>query len=168
MKFDIIAISDEDLKSFNTVQIKLLRTAQQKKNALYHQLQSDLAQFKKLTVSNGTQNSSLYTQTEAELTEEYEYQVEILREQLIYNLALKEPTTPDETGDSGNDSSGYLVDYEMSYLERYYQVYDYYMGIEDPTERFALYSADKVAIEYLSSYYSTLFAILYKYSKEKA
>ena len=92
-----------------------------------------------------------------ELTEEYNYQVEILREQLIFNMSLGEPTTGGETGDSGNDDSGYLVDYELSYLERYIQVRDYYLGIEDANERLALLAADEVAINYLGSYYNTLF-----------
>ena len=157
MTFDIIDITEEEAEQLETVQLKLLRTAQQNKNALYHKLQQQLAEYKRVTYSNRLPNSSLYAAMELELTEEYNYQVEILREQLIFNMSLGEPTTGGETGDSGNDDSGYLVDYELSYLERYIQVRDYYLGIEDANERLALLAADEVAINYLGSYYNTLF-----------
>jgi hypothetical protein len=160
MKFDVISLSEEETSALTTIQLKLLRTTQQKKDALYHTLQEDLNEYRLLTFTDGVHNSSLYGDKERELIEEYEYQVEILREQLIFNMSLNEPTTDDETGDSGlgeGQTTGYIVDYELSYLERYIQVRDYYMTIEDPDERLALYAADSVALEYLSSYYTTLF-----------
>ncbi len=160
MEFDILDLSEEELDAFSTIQVKLLRTAQQKKNALYHQLQEDLTTYKYITFANGTENSSLYEAKKASLTEEYEYQVEILREQLVYNMSLGEPTNDGETGDSGSDNTGYIVDYELSYLERYIAVRDYYMTIEDPNERLALYAADTVAINYLGTYYNTLYDYL--------
>lgn len=75
-------------------------------------------------------------------------------------MSLSEPTTDGETGDGGNDDTGYLVDYELSYLERYTQVRDYYLSIPDPDERIALLAADEVAQDYLDSYYNTLFNYL--------
>jgi hypothetical protein len=163
MKFDVIDLSQEEVEALTTIQLKLLRTTQQKKDALLHTLEQDLREYKMLTMTDGVSYSSLYEDKELALREEYEYQVEILREQLIFNMSLNEPTTDDETGDSttGNTSTtGYLVDYELSYLERYLQVRDYYMTIEDPDERLALYIADEVALQYLSSYYSTLYNYL--------
>lgn len=164
MTFDIIDISEAEAEALETVQLKLLRTAQQKKNDLEHKLRAELAEFRRLTYSNGMENSSLYAEMEKSLKEEYDYQVEILREQLIFNMSLKEPTNDGETGDSGMDNSAYLVDYELSYIERYVAVRDYYMTIEDPDERLALFAADEVAIKYLGSYYNTLFNYLYSYT----
>lgn len=160
MTFDIIDISEEEAEKLETVQLKLLRTAQQKKNELEHKMQAELAEQKRLTYANGVENSTIYTRISNELNAEYEYQVGILREQLIFNMSLKEPTNNGETGDSGNDNSAYLVDYELSYLERYIAVRDYYMTIEDPNERLALLQADKVAQDYLGTYYNLLFDYL--------
>jgi hypothetical protein len=161
MKFDIIDISSEEVEALTTVQLKLLRTAQQKKDALYHTLENDLLTYKLLMLTNGTENSSLYNDKKTELETEYNYQVDILSEQLIFNMSLQEPTTDGETGDSGNDgSAGYVVDYELSYLERYIAVRDYYMAMEDPNERLALYIKDEIALDYLSSYYTTLYNYL--------
>lgn len=157
MTFDILDISEEEAQNLETVQLKLLRTAQQKKNELSHKLGTQLDEYKLLLHANGAFQSSLYECFKNDLTAEYNRQVEILREQLVFNMSLKEPTHDGETGDSGNDTSGYIVDYELSYIERYIQVRDYYMAIEDPAERLALYAADEVAIKYLGTYYNTLY-----------
>ena len=164
MEFDIIDISAAEAEALATIQLKLLRTAQQNKNELYHKLQQELQAYYCLCNTNNVYLSSLYADKKAELEEEYEYQVEILREQLIFNMSLNEPTHDDETGESGSDSSGYIVDYELSYLERYIQVRDYYLAIEDPDERMALYAADTTAQSYLGSYYTTLYNYLSTYT----
>ncbi len=160
MDFDIIDISAAEAEALTTIQLKLLRTAQQNKNELYHTLQQELQVYYCLCNTNNVHLSSLYADKKAELEAEYEYEVEILREQLIFNMSLNEPTNDGETGDSGNDSSGYIVDYELSYLERYIQVRDFYLAIEDPAERLALYAADTVAQSYLGNYYTTLYNYL--------
>lgn len=164
MEFDIIEITEEELEMLTTIQVKLLRTAQQNKNELYHNLQADLQTYYNLCNTNNVYLSSLYTDKKAELEKEYEYQVEILREQLIYNMSMGEPTHDGETGDSGSDDTGYIVDYELSYLERYIVVRDYYLSIEDPAERMALYAADETAQDYLGSYYTSLYDYLSTYT----
>ena len=160
MKYDIIEIGETEFYELNVVQQKLIRTAQQKKDELSHKMEKELAAYKQLLYSNGMINSSLYADMEKELSGEFDYQVEILREQLIYNLTIKQPTNDGETGDSGSDNSSYPVDYELSYLERYVLVRDYYLTIEDPVERLNLFAADSVAMEYLGSYYNSLFNYL--------
>lgn len=160
MTYDIIEITEEEAENLETVRLKLLRTAQQKKNELYHRLENELAEQRRLSYSNGMENSTLYEQAAAELRAEYDYQVAILKEQLLFNMSLGEPTNDGETGGGDNDNSAYLVDYELSYLERYVHVRDYYLTIEDPNERLALLAADKVAYKYLGSYYNTLFNYL--------
>lgn len=165
MTFDIIAVSKDEAEALETVQLKLLRTAQQKKDELYRKLKTQLAEYKAITYSNGTHLSSLYEEYEKEATAEYERQVEVLREQLVFNMSLKEPTHDDETGGSGSDDTGYLVDYELSYIERYIQVRDYYLAIPDPNERIALYRADEVAVKYLGSYYNYLYNYLIQFTE---
>ena len=160
MTFDIINITEEEVELLSTVQKKLLRTAQQKKNELYRKLQNELYELRLMVNSNGVDNSSIYAQTAKELQSDYDTEIEILTEQLQFNMSLKEPSNDGETGDSGTDNTGYVVDYELSYLERYIIVRDYYLAIEDPAERIALYQADEVAMKYLGTYYNTLFDYL--------
>ena len=165
MIFDIIDISQKEADELEIVQLKLLRTAQQKKNELEVKLKTELEEYKIITFNNGMQNSSLYTEYENAARAEYERQVEVIREQLLFNMSLKEPTADHETGDPGNDGTGYLVDYSLTYLERYIQVRDYYMTIPDPVERLALYRVDEVAMKYLASYYNTLYDYLIQFTK---
>ncbi|MBD5585424.1 MAG: hypothetical protein HDQ88_10105 [Clostridia bacterium] len=162
MKFDVITLTDEEIDKLTAVQMQLLRTAQKNKNELIHKYGQELALFKKLVYTDDMQKSSLLAQKQAELEAELNYQIEIIVEQLEYGLALNEPFIPD---DFGNEKVGYIVDYSLSYTERYKIVLDYYLSIKDPSERMSLYSNDAVAKNYLSSYYSTLYDVLYTYSK---
>ena len=162
MEFDIIDLTEEELKKLTAVQMQLLRTAQKKKNELVRKNAQDLALFKKLAYTNGMKDSSLFEQKRAELNEQLNYEVEILSEQLNYSIKLNEPL-PD-TGD-GDESAGYIVDYTLSYTDRYNIVRDYYLAIPDPAERMSLYTADDTAKKYLGSYYSTLYNVLYTYSQ---
>ncbi|HIU80372.1 MAG TPA: hypothetical protein IAC67_05590 [Candidatus Coproplasma excrementipullorum] len=164
MDFDIIDLTEEEAESLSTIQLKLLRTAQQNKNELYHKLQQEINTYYCLCNTNNVYLGSLFTDKKAELEAEFDYQVAILKEQLIFNMSLSEPTNDDETGSSGSDDSGYIVDYELSYLERYIQVRDYYLGIEDASERMALFAADETAQSYLGSYYTTLYNYLSTYT----
>lgn len=162
MTFDIIPVNDTQLKSFSTIQMQLLRTAQKRKDELYHKLEGELSMFSRLLNTEGLHNSSLYGQKRDELTAEFEYQVEILREQLLYSLEMNEPF-PDP--DDASPDVGYIVDYTLSYIDRYAIVRAYYLAIEDPVERMNLYTNDEVAKRYLGSYYATLYNVLYTYSQ---
>ncbi len=160
MNFDIIDITQAEVDLLTTVQKKLLRTAQQKKDEMVRKLDSQLSELRIMMNSNNMENSSLFAQSAAKLQSDYQTELGILVEQLNFNMSLKEPTNSDEVGGSGSDASGYIVDYELSYLERYIEVRDYYLAIEDPDERIALYQADEVAIAYLGTYYNVLFDYL--------
>lgn len=162
MTFDIIPLEEGELKSFSTIQVQLLRTAQKKKNELAHKLESDLALFKKMIIGNGMKNSTLYEQKKLELEAEYDYQVEILREQLLYSLEINEPY-PD--GEEDQEMVGYIVDYSLTYSERYAIVRAYYLAIDNAALRMQLYTNDDVAKRYLGSYYSILYDVLYNYSR---
>ncbi|MCH5147527.1 MAG: hypothetical protein J1F61_05980 [Clostridiales bacterium] len=162
MTFDIIEIDDEILKNYSAVQMQLLRTAQKKKNELQHKMEIELAMFDKMILGNGMKNSTLHAHKNAELKAEFNYQVDILREQLLYALELNEPF-PDQ--DEEQEMVGYIVDYTLTYSERYKIVREYYMSIEDPALRMKLYTNDDVAKRYLDSYYSVLYNVLYSYSR---
>ena len=164
MQFDIINIEPEELEKLTVVQMKMLRTAQQKKDELYYKAEKDMKMFRSIVLTSGMKNSTLIKDKRKEVQEELDYQVAILADNLIYNMSLNEPTDDGGNGDA-DESAGYIVDYSLSYNERYVIVRDYYLSISDPTERMALYSIDETAKKYLSSYYSTLYNVLYTYSK---
>lgn len=161
MEFDIIELTPEELSNFTSVQMQLLRSAQKNKNTLRENMDRDLRLFKSLLLTDDVFNSSLYAQKRAELEREFDFKTESIAEQLRYNLSLSEPYDPD----GPDDEAGYIVDYTLSYNERYRIVRDYYLSITDPAERMALYSADDTARKYLGSYYASLYNVLYSYSK---
>ncbi|MBD5632406.1 MAG: hypothetical protein HDP34_04175 [Clostridia bacterium] len=163
MEFDIIQKTEEELKKLTTVQMQLLRTAQKEKNQLRHKLEQEMELFEQLVYTDGMKASSLIAQKRAELEKEFNYELEILVEQLNYNLTISEPLPP-EKGD-GDENAGYIVDYSLPYVDRYKIVRDYYLSIPNSAERMALYSADETAKRYLGTYYATLYDVLYSYSK---
>lgn len=160
MIFDVIDITQNEADLLSTVQKKLLRTAQQKKNEMVRKRDEQLFELKIMVNSNNMENSSVYDQMAAKIQSDYQTQLNILVEQLQFNMSLREPTSGEETGGSGIDDTGYLVDYELSYLERYITVRDYYLAIEDPNERLELLRADTIAQGYLGTYYSVLYDYL--------
>ena len=161
MEFDIIEVTDEYYKGLTNVQRQLLRTAQKKKNELEHKAEQDIALYRRYLYTNGVQKSSLLEQKTKEILDELAYELNIIREQLLYSIDLNEPF-PD---DAGSEDVGYLVDYTLSYTERYVIVRDYYLSIPDPSERMALYLADDVAKKYLDKYYTSLYNVLLTYSQ---
>lgn len=164
MEFDVIEVTEEQLKKFTAVQMQLLRTAQKNKNALKVKYAQELELFQKLVYTDGMKNSSLYEGKRAELAAEFEREVGIIVEQLNYSIEQNGPFN-DGSGSGGDQSVGYIVDYSLSYTERYIIVRDYYLSIPDPAERMSLYANDAVAKKYLQSYYSTLYDVLSSYSR---
>ena len=164
MEFDIIDLSPDEIKALSAVQLKMLRTAQQKRDALKRTAEKEYAAFKNIVMTNGMLNSTLLDEKRAELDGEIEYQSALLADNLLYNMSLNAPD-PDDGSDDGDESAGYIVDYSLPYTDRYVAVRDYYFAIADSDERMALYSADDTARKYLGAYYSTLYNVLYAYSK---
>lgn len=166
MEFDIIPITSAELKELSVVQMKMLRTAQQKKDELVAKAGKELEMYRAVAFGNGMKNSSLIGQKSAALEMEVARQRAIIADNLLYNMALNEPTDGGDVGGSDGDvGAGYIVDYTLNYTERYVIVRDFYLSIEDPNERMALYAADEVAKKYLDSYYYSLFDYLDAYSK---
>ena len=161
MKFDVVKVTDEELKNFTAVQMQLLKKEKKSKNELVHKMEKELALFKKLFYTDDMKESSLLEQKKAELQAEFDYQLAIIVEQYTYGMELSEPFIPENPDAS---KVGYIVDYTLPYTERYNIVREYYLSIADPAERMNLYSNDEVAKDYLSSYYRTLFNVLYSYS----
>jgi len=166
MQFDIIDITEDRLKELSVVQMKMLRTAQQKKDELVRKFEKELNMFRAVVFTSGMKNSTLIEDKDRELRDELGYQTALLADNLIYNMSLNEPSNGgDIGGDGGDEEAGYIVDYTLTYNERYIIVRDYYLAITDPDERMALYAEDETAKKYLSSYYTTLYNVLATYSK---
>lgn len=162
MTFDIINLKEGELESFSTIQMQLLRTAQKKKDEFEHKMENELALFNNMILGNGMKNSTLYEQKKTALETEFNYQVGILKEQLLYSLSINDPY-PDE--DEDREMVGYIVDYTLTYSERYAIVREYYLAIDNAALRMQLYTDDDVAKRYLGSYYSILYNVLYSYSR---
>ena len=161
MDFDIIPLTKDQIENLSVVQTQLLRTAQKKKNEMKKQLAANIAAYKRTLMGRNMKNSSLLEQKTAQLNADYEEELGILIEQLNYSLTLNAPIPADEA----DPKVGYIVDYSLSYNERYVIVRDFYLAMQDPVERLNIYSADDVAKKYLDSYYSTLWQLLYRYSQ---
>ena len=67
MEFDIIDLTEEETEMLTTIQLKLLRTAQQNKNELYHEMQAELETYRLMCKTNNVYLSSLYEDKQAEL-----------------------------------------------------------------------------------------------------
>lgn len=161
MTFDIIQVSEEELAKYSTIQMQLLRTAQKNKNKLLRGVEKDMELFEKLLMTNNMRDSTLLEEKRKQLESDCDYEIEILREQLVYALELNRP----EPGEGGSEEVGYVVDYSLSYVDRYNIVRAYYMSIEDPVERLSLYRQDETAKKYLESYYQILGDVLSTYVK---
>ena len=155
MTYDIIDLSADEMDGMSFKQIELLRAAQKKKIELEHKLNADIEELKRQSCSRRVEFGTLIPQVTDELKQEYKYRVEVLREQLIFDLAHVEREEEDYEG--SDIDAPYRVDYRLSYLERYIIVKDYYLTIADADERLNIYRFDTVAFDYLGSYYGTLF-----------
>ena len=74
MKYDIINLTETELKALTVVQTKLLRTAQQKKDELYHKAEKELKAFRAVALTSGMKNSSLIDAKWNELKSELDFQ----------------------------------------------------------------------------------------------
>ena len=133
MQFDIIDITEDRLKELSVVQMKMLRTAQQKKDELVRKFEKELNMFRAVVFTSGMKNSTLIEDKDRELSDELGYQTALLADNLIYNMSLNEPSNGgDIGGDGGDEEAGYIVDYTLTYNERYIIVRDYYLAITRP------------------------------------
>ncbi len=158
MKFDVIDISDEEIEKLNSAQLTLLRTAQQKSDELTRQVNEDFWNEYEKICSAGMVNSTLIDDMYTVIYDEYNYKLDVLKDNLIYSMSLKSGEDKDESS-----KTGYLVDYSLSYDERYSIVRKYYLAIKDREERMNKYRDDEVAMDYLGSYYNILYNLLSTY-----
>lgn len=166
MIFDIISITEAELKTLSVKQLKLLRAAQQKKDELTENSERELEKFKYKIMAAGMKDSTLLKDKKWAVGKALKYKCAALADNLIFNMNAVGESKNNGSGSSGGSTeTGYLVDYSLSYNERYIIVRNYYLAIPDVNERMRKYAADEVAKKYLGSYYETLYNILATYEK---
>ena len=108
-------------------------------------------------IENGTYLSSMWPLIHEKLQKEYEQEVEIIRDALLFYLRF---TLKPDTSDAP-----YLVDYSLSEEERMYIVKDYYMEkYSDDKERFEAFKADEIAVQYLGELYAPMYDYFRSYT----
>lgn len=157
MVIDIIEITEPEMNRLTADKRKLIRTAQKKKNVLIYKAERQLENYRIKLLTAGMKYSSLYDSKKAELDAEVYRQIEILADDLNFELN-KDKFMSGGTGIDGD--YGYLVDYSLSYEERYNIVRAYYLAIADVDERKRRYNADDVAKAYLGTYYGILYNVI--------
>jgi hypothetical protein len=101
-------------------------------------------------LKNGIFRSEIYAKLCAEWDEEYQTELERIKEQLLFYLRFS--TKVDVPTDCP-----YTVDYALSYEDRYLIVRDYYLtNYSEATERWTEFKKDTIAPNYLGEYYATL------------
>ena len=157
MVIDIIAYTNEQFASMTGEQLLEVQAAQLKKNRLTSALEENLRQEKHRLIENGTYLSSMWPLIQEKLQKEYEQEVEIIRDALLFYLRF---TLKPDTSDAP-----YLVDYSLSEEERMYIVKDYYMEqYSDDKERFETFKADEIAVQYLGELYAPMYDYFRSYT----
>lgn len=153
MVIDIISYTDEQFAALSEEQILEVKTAQQKKNKLTKKLVENKEIAKRKLIGNGTFMSPIWELQCAKLDEEYEQEVTMLREALLFYLRF--------SFRSSVGSEKYPIDYSLSMEERFADVRDYYVNTyPDVNERWKAFRVDGVAMVYLGEYYEPLYDYL--------
>ena len=164
MQIDIIDLTEPCYSELSPVQLALVRAAQVKKNKLVSAAEERRRKFKNKLVSNHFSHSLVYKLQQSAFDEELEEEVDILREELLYELAYK------TTGSEGNELGPYSYpdnpDYSLTSSQRFIVVRQYYMDLtSDPEARLKAYAGDSLARTYLGDFYQTLYDMLQSYCK---
>ena len=161
MKIDIISYTDEQFAALTETQLQEIRQVQAEKDKLSAKLEKAKEEEYFRVLENGTARSLIYEQSCAKLDEEYAVEVERLRNGLIFYLQYSS-----RGNDTSADSAPYIVNYALSYEQRYVIVRDYYMSAyNNPTQRFEAFRMDPIAGGYLGEYYATLSSYLRAYAE---
>ncbi len=160
MVIDIISYTDQQFAALSEEQLLEVKEAQLKKNKLYLKLEKNLQKEKAKLSDNGILRSELWTLLHDELWAQYEAEVELIREGLLFYLRFSSKPSGEE-----EETVAYEVNYALTDTERFNIVKTYYeTTYTDGAKRFEAFKADKVAPQYLGE----LYAPLYDYFLEDA
>ncbi len=162
MTIDIIDLSDPAYSDLSAVQLSMVRVAQGKKNDILAKADSEIEELLFLLLRNDNARSSVKEREEARIRAQAEADVEIVREDLLHQLAYE------SLGTEGNDNGPYRYpenpNYNLSYSQRFLVVRNYYMeAVSEPNARLQAYAMDSLARTYLGEFYQTLYDLLASY-----
>lgn len=156
MVIDVIAYTNEQFAALTNEQILEVRSVQVRVNELRAKKEAVKENMKFQLSENGAIRSSMSLKSaEAEILL-IDQKIENLREGLLFYLQYASRLP--EGNENMPTNAPYLVDYSLSYEERFFIVRDYYEATyTDPYERFQKYCDDRVALIYLGEYHSSLY-----------
>ncbi|MBR2341819.1 MAG: hypothetical protein IKA72_05375 [Clostridia bacterium] len=162
MKIDIISYTQEQFAALTETQLQEIRLVQAEKDELTAKLEKAKEKEYFRFLKSGTSRSMLYEQACERLDADYQTEVERLRNSLIFYLQYT-----CRGNDTSVDDAPYIVNYALSYEQRYVIVRDYYMtAYTDGAERFEAFRLDTIARNYLGEYYATLSDYLRAYAED--
>lgn len=152
MIIDIISFTDEQFALLTETQIQEVKKVQAQKNKLTSALTEKKRKERFRLLKNGVLRSKIYNSICSALDRDYATTVEQLKEQLLFYLRFSSKVDV-----SDGESFPYIVNYSLTYEERYNIVKAYYLEkYADPTERFNAFKEDNIAPKYLGEFYATL------------
>ena len=162
MTIDIIDLTDPDYADLNAVQLSMVRVAQGEKNEILARAQEEKTQLQNQLIANNFVRSSVFEYTQDRIDEEAEAEVDVVKEDLLYQLAYE------SLGSEGNEMGPYRYpenpNYNLTASQRFLVVRNYYMDVtDDPDARLQSYSMDTLARTYLGEFYATLYDLLASY-----
>ena len=164
MKIDIIDLTDPCYSALSPPQLALVRAAQEKKDKFVAEMEAKKQKFVSKLVDNHFSHSLVYTLQRRVFDDELQNGVDLIRENLLYDLAYK--TSGSEGNELGPFSYPDNPNYNLTDSQRFIVVRQYYMDLtSDPKARLAAYAGDSLARAYLGQYYQTLYDMLYSYCK---
>ena len=162
MTIDIIDLTDPEYADLNAVQLSMVRVAQGKKDDILARAEEEKTQLKNQLIANNFARSSVFEYTEQRIDDAATAEVEVVKEDLLYQLAYE------SLGTEGNEMGPYRYpenpNYNLTASQRFLVVRNYYMDVpDDPDLRLQSYSMDSLARTYLGEFYSTLYDLLASY-----
>ncbi len=150
---DIIEFTNTQFSLLTMGQLQTVKTAQQQKDRLYKKLQQKLRKEKHKMVKNGVYRSEIYRLLEERLMAEYEKDVAVIKDCLLFYLRYSMKTA------AASEMAPYRVDYSLTDEQRMLIVKEFYTNnYPNAVERFELFLQDKVAPQYLGQLYPPLFS----------
>ena len=152
MKIDIVDFSESQFAVMSMEKLREIRSAQVKKDRMTAELEKRIEEERKKLIDKGVYPSDVLEKIRAELTAEYDREITILREGLIFFLHYAE-----DEREGYADDVPYLVDFSLSEEQRMFIVKEYYeKTYEDGVVRYDAFKKDTFVRTYLGELYPPL------------
>ena len=123
MEIDIIDLSAGEYQTLTPVQLSMVRLAQAQKNKLTEKAEEEKKQLDWMLIQNRWSRATVRSLRIQEIDARLDYDIEVLRENLIMQLAYE------ALGTEGNESGPYRYpqnpNYDLNYSQRFLVVRQY-------------------------------------------